>query len=56
MSDVSLSGSINNVQRGTYKVLDTSSAAAKEAAEMAQQKTQQISSSDTLGKHIDVMA
>lgn len=56
MSDVSLSSGISSIQRGTYKALDTSSAAAKEAAESATQRAQQTNSSDTLGKNIDVMA
>lgn len=56
MSDVSLSGSISNVQRGTFKALDTSSAAAKAATDMTQSRVQSSGSYDNLGKNIDVMA
>ena len=56
MSDVSLNGSISNIQRGTFKAIDTSSAAAKDAASTTQSRVQSASSSDTLGKNIDVMA
>jgi hypothetical protein len=56
MADVSLNGSISNIQRGTFKALDTSSAAAKEAASATQSRAQSMSGSDNLGKNIDVMA
>lgn len=56
MADVSLNGSISNIQRGTFKAIDTSSAAAKEAASATQSRAPAMGSSDTLGKNIDVMA
>lgn len=54
MSEVGLSGSISNIQRGVYEVTDTS--AAKAAAEKVQQKTESMADDEKLGRNIDVMA
>ncbi|MBI3560189.1 MAG: hypothetical protein HY080_00515 [Gammaproteobacteria bacterium] len=56
MSDVSINGTISNVQRGVYKAMDSAPTATKEAAEAAQKNLSTASSSDNLGKHLDVLA